>query len=272
MVTKDQILAAVKTPEFVAGVGTFASFYAGGLLSVLLLRKELEAKYAAIADKEIAEAKKFYTRLYKDDKELSDPEELSKSKGYTVKEEVTGINAVIEGLRYRTVHPDLEPIIDDGSEESAELIEAGEKLAKVLDHAEETRNLFEGTGDFDYDVEVSMRKPQFPYIITHEEFLENEPEHKQIAITYFEGDGVLSDDRDQSIEELDRTVGDGNIIRFGAGSNDPNILYIRNERLKMDFEIARSDGKYAHEVLGLEHSDETFDRRRRARRFRGDDE
>ena len=98
--------------------------------------------------------------------------------------------------------------------------------------------------------------------------MENDKEFNQVTLTYFEGDEVLSDERDQTVDDVDGLAGEDNLQRFGHGSGDPNVLYIRNEHISLDMEILRSKGKYTHEVLGfIEHSDQP-----KIRRFRSDDE
>jgi hypothetical protein len=94
--------------------------------------------------------------------------------------------------------------------------------------------------------------------------MENEPDHIQHTLTYFEGDDVLTDEEDQPINETDDTVGNANLLKFGHGSKDNNIVYVRNEKLDLDFEITRSKGSYIKEVLGfIQHDD-----RKRVRSFR----
>ena len=71
------------------------------------------------------------------------------------------------------------------------------------------------------------------------------------------------------IPDADDAVGEMNLHRFGHGSGDNNVVYIRNDRLENDFIVLRSQGEYAKEVLGLRHS---HGGSRKTPRFRGDDE
>jgi hypothetical protein len=92
------------------------------------------------------------------------------------------------------------------------------------------------------------------YIITPDEFLIGERDYTQISLTYYEGDKVLAGGNDEAFDtgEVEKAVGWGNLTRFGEKSDDPNSIYIRNETLETDFEIVRSPGLYAVEVLGLD--------------------
>ena len=106
-----------------------------------------------------------------------------------------------------------------------------------------------------------------PYVISWEEFAGAAREYDQDTLTYFEGDDVLSDGRDAVVDDVDNIVGAANLLRFGDQSRDNNIVYIRNDKLGLDFEIVRSKGNYAKEVLGfIEHSEP----RGRPRKFRRD--
>lgn len=115
--------------------------------------------------------------------------------------------------------------------------------------------------DFDMEAEVEKRDPGYPYVITLEEFMDNPEGFEQTQVTWYEEDSVLADVRDNPMDDVDSTVGAFNLERFGHGSGDPNIVLVRNERLDLDFEIARSTGSYAEEVAGLKHSDEIGIRR-----------
>lgn len=133
------------------------------------------------------------------------------------------------------------------------------------------RNIFlDGNpiSDFDYAAEVAKRDPENPYVITHDEFMENENGWTQQSLTYFNGDDTLVDDQSMPIEDIEAIVDSENLTKFGHGSRDKNIVYVRNERLETDFEIALSMGEFSKEVAGLgelKHSAPV-------RRFRSDDE
>jgi agmatine/peptidylarginine deiminase len=95
--------------------------------------------------------------------------------------------------------------------------------------------------------------------------MEHPQGHDEIQLTYYAGDGVLGDDTDAPIDDVDLLVGTMNLSMFGASDpDDPHILLVRNEQRKLDIEVTFSDGKFAHEVLGFNHSDEP-ERRRRPR-------
>jgi hypothetical protein len=109
--------------------------------------------------------------------------------------------------------------------------------------------------------------PAAPYVISWDEFASAVLEYDQDTLTYFEKDDILVDGRDDAVNDVDGTVGLANLERFGDQSKDNNIVYVRNDKLGLDFEIVRSKGSYAKEVLGfIEHSEP----RGRPRKFRRD--
>ena len=80
-----------------------------------------------------------------------------------------------------------------------------------------------------------------PYVITPEEFSENF-EYDTVDITYF-ADGVLADENNEPIEDIENTIGNDAVRHFGE--YEPDSVYVRNERLKCDYEILRDERKYA---------------------------
>lgn len=114
--------------------------------------------------------------------------------------------------------------------------------------------VFEDPRDWDYDAELKLREenPTKPFVISTEEFTENPDNHEQITLTYFAGDNTLADLADGLVDNPDYIVGEDNLARFGAGSHDNNVVYVRNPRISADYEILLSTGRYQVEVLGNE--------------------
>lgn len=83
-----------------------------------------------------------------------------------------------------------------------------------------------------------------PYVIPPEEFGEVDG-YDQITLWHHE-DGVLADENDERVEDVGRAVGDDYADHFGE--YDDNAVYIRNDRLKVDYEILLAPRKYS-EVL-----------------------
>lgn len=107
--------------------------------------------------------------------------------------------------------------------------------------------------DFDYSREVADRMPDVPYIISHIEFLENEPDHDQLEIAYFGegGEQVFLLENDEIIAEPMKWIGSMDVLRFGHRSEANNRVYIRNETLEQDYCITAFQGSYAEAVAGF---------------------
>ena len=110
-------------------------------------------------------------------------------------------------------------------------------------------NVFgDGAGDeWDYKTELEARTNEAPYIIHVDEFLSDEMGwDSQSMLTWYNKDQVLCDSHDTPIYNHAEVVGE---LRFGHGSNDPNVVYIRNPVLQAEYEVIRDEGSY--EEIGL---------------------
>lgn len=242
--TVDVALGWTRKQELVAlGVVSQVCLWGGVGLAWYFTKRH----YESFLESEIAEAKAFYSKLYKKD-EFDTPAGAAEALGVS---EAANALASYQG---RTQTED-EPAV------------VVERTVEVETTRVEATNVF----DWDQNAEEAARQelaPNEPYIISHDEFMEGEHNYEQVSLSYFAEDDVLADAKDQPIEDIDATVGEGNITRFGHGSGDNRIVYIRNDRMTMDFEVSKSDGSFAQEVLGLRHSDKGPG----VRKFRGGDE
>lgn len=80
-----------------------------------------------------------------------------------------------------------------------------------------------------------------PYVIPPGEL--GECDYDVITLTYFEGDGVLADEMDELVDDLDATVGADFSEHFGEFEDD--TVCIRNDARKVDFEIMLDVRKYS---------------------------
>jgi hypothetical protein len=122
------------------------------------------------------------------------------------------------------------------------------------------RNLFADAPDdewptFEEWAEMMPRGDRDPYVITHDEFHQTEVGYPTTSLTWFpddgySGNGVLLDEADNPIPQVDEVVGEANMERFGMWSGKENCIYICNPRLEMYMEINRVQGSYA-EFIGM---------------------
>ena len=215
-----------------AGIGVAVGFGVG----YFVMGKRLETKYEKLAKEEIAEMREHYT------------------KKMVAAQSKPPANVIVEERQYD--EKELQAI------EETNRRFPPEKETPMVEETPQVSNIFEDP--WDYAVEIKKRQHDVPYIIHYDEFQQNEPENEQVTYTYYELDDVLADIRDTEIDDMDAVIGLGNLGRWGHGSNDENIVYVRNEYLSLDVEIVRDRGSFAEETRrNIKHSQ---DRRRRPNR------
>jgi hypothetical protein len=224
------------------GVGIAVGFGVGYSIA----DRRLRTKYEKIAEQEVAEMREHY------------------NKKLMASENKPSINELVKE-RYSDEEQEAINEVEEAEEVEDKPVDA---VASVVQERT-TVNVFEAD-EWNYDRELASRVPGVPYIIHADEFQENEPQHTQVTVTYYQEDDVLADVRDEVVEDQDAAVGLGNLGKWGYGSNDQNVVYVRNEELALDYEIVRDRGSYAEITAKTIRHSSTIRRRRSARRF--DDE
>ena len=104
---------------------------------------------------------------------------------------------------------------------------------------------------WDFEAELASRSVDHPYIIHQDEFNENSTGYRQETLTWYAGDDVLTDEQEEPIDKPDELVDLNHMSRFGHGSDDFNVLFVRNDQVQMEYEICRMPTSYEEEVKGL---------------------
>ena len=89
--------------------------------------------------------------------------------------------------------------------------------------------------------------PNEPYVISPDNYGEND-NYTQISLVYYAGDGVLADDEDEVVEDIEATVGEDFAEHFGEYEDDS--VFIRNDRLRCDYEILRDNRSFSDVAEG----------------------
>lgn len=79
-----------------------------------------------------------------------------------------------------------------------------------------------------------------PYVISPFDFGELDG-YKQISLTYY-ADGTLEDDDQEIVKDVDELIGAKSLSTFGEYEDDS--VFVRNERLRVDFEILKDYRTY----------------------------
>lgn len=93
-----------------------------------------------------------------------------------------------------------------------------------------------------------------PYIISLEEFSEGTTNFDKISICYYEDDDTLADENEEIITDVSTVIGDDALTSFGQDSEDPEVVYVRNEQMSIDYEVVRLSKSYQETVLGIKKS------------------
>ncbi len=88
-----------------------------------------------------------------------------------------------------------------------------------------------------------------PYVITPEEFGDLD-DYEIISLTYY-ADQILADDNDVIVDDIEDVVGFDSLNSFGEYEDDS--VFVRNDRLKCDYEILLDQRKYSDVIKRRPH-------------------
>jgi hypothetical protein len=258
-----EVVKLKNDPLILAGVALIG-LSVGALVGYRLAKKYLEPKYAALADEEIAQAKILYSHL---NKEGFESPTVAVEKLIPEGEGFEEAQRALQKYQGRDVHL---TVVEDGvlvssrKDQTENLVESEPEQKNIFDEDEPAEVKYPG---WDFETELARRSDKRPYVVTQEEYFENADDLDCISVTYYEGDQVLADESDGIIGDIDGNVGLDNLKRFGVGTDEEHLVYIFNKRAGMGFEVARSQGKYSVEVIGMDDDEITERMPRRGRRL-----
>lgn len=130
---------------------------------------------------------------------------------------------------------DYEPLTEDDciiTEEEAKRLE----LQKNKDEYNKIVESYTGKKVVD-TIEIQER----PFVIEPDEFGLYD-DYETVTLTYY-ADHVLTDEMDEVIKNVDETVGEDSLTHFGEYEDD--VVYVRNDQTKTDYEILMDDAIFA---------------------------
>lgn len=128
--------------------------------------------------------------------------------------------------------------------ESSEAEENDDKYASIL-HEEGYVNYSDISDKNGEEVEEVEK----PYVISPEEFGEIE-EYEKISLTYY-SDGVLADENDEVVDDVDGVIGEESLTHFGEYEDDS--VFVRNDSLRSDYEILMDHRKFSDVIKDSPH-------------------
>lgn len=190
---------------------TVIGFLVGLVVGSVLTYHGLKNKVEAEIDEEVNKVKEFYKdQLEKQQAEYFEKEEYLKSKAAVAEDKGSVVSKIIN-LK------NVEKFEEKQNDETED--EAGSE--------ETTTSAFE-------ILEDNIIAQDKPFVI-EEDRVGEYISYYLISLIYF-SDGVLTDDWEVPVENPDETVGKEYVEYFETGED---VVYVRNDKLKCDFEITR---------------------------------
>ena len=204
----------------------FVMFTIGAVIGSAVTWKLVKTKYEQIAQEEIDSVKETFSKREKQTENYS-PDDTTTVKNFTD-----------DNVNDDAMQKDYESILKDHKYLNIDEDRTDEDRSNSY-----TKYTLEKTRKEDLDMEYNR-----PYVISPEEFDDND-EYNVISLTYY-ADGVLTDDMDEPIdpEDIDDLVGKDFADHFGEYEDDS--VFIRNDRLRCDYEILRDNRSFADVAEG----------------------
>lgn len=159
-------------------------------------------------------------------------------------EEIDSVKEVFarreQEMKDETVKRNVAEGIKDSDRTKPDLKEYAEQLKK---------NGYTRYSDLSADDEGVSDKQTKPYVIPPEQFGDDE-NYDQISLTYY-ADGVLADENDEVIEDVEDAVGIDSLNHFGEYEDDS--VFVRNDARKCDYEILLDQRTYSEVVEDMPH-------------------
>lgn len=106
----------------------------------------------------------------------------------------------------------------------------------------------EKSNKINYSEIISKMNNDKPYPISSEEFINSE--NSQVTYFYFPDDEVFIDITDDIVPEAFDEVGKENLNKFGV--HEPGVLYVRNVKNGVDYEVILKEDMTYKEYIGEE--------------------
>lgn len=254
------------TPRRGVGLAIGAFLVGAGIsggLTFIFTKRWAEIKYSKLADDEIVVMRQHYqmkAQALESEKAKRPVNEIVRDKGYATPASFDGPPMAVQPPA--GVAMDEEEEEPDDSEMGEDAVEGpnGVKPPPEVRNIFRERDAAQDEDVWDWHEERRKRSPDRPYVIHYDERYEMDG-YAEMTLTYYTLDDVLCNDRDEIIDpdgERERLVGEANLDKFGHGSQDPSIVFVRNDTIEVMYEIVKSPNSFAEEVHGFQH--EAWDR------------
>ena len=200
-------------------IASFMMFIFGAAVGSVATWQYIKKKYERITQEEIDSVKETFSKL-----EVKSKDNES--------EENNNVRTIVERAK-----------------DKPSVVEYAAKLRKqgYINYSD-TDSLSEDSNVSEEEVDENMINDK-PYVISPDEFGEFY-DYEKISLTYY-ADQVLADEDDELVEGIEETVGFESLNAFGEYEDDS--VFVRNDRLKCDYEILLDQRKYSDVVKRRPH-------------------
>lgn len=216
-----------------------AGIIVGAGVGALITYRVLKTHYDQIVQEEINSVKVHYAKIFKDGSYADLSGIVSKYKNE------------IDDLGYSGVQSSDDNDSDESPENDEEVSSEIDRESEFVeidreidDEVPEQHNIWRNAANNPHPEDEA-------YVITFEQFNDEHDDYDKGDLTYYEEDDTLVDSQESPIDDVDGLIGPDALTRFGDGSNSPDIVYVRNDRISMDFEISRDSRSYTDHILGI---------------------
>lgn len=212
-------------------------FTAGAAIGSVVTWKVIKTKYEQISNEEIESVREEYQRLTKIMRMEIDA--CRKATAAHTKDETSTNDDGTDEDRYVTVDvDDADDYSDDDDRDFTEKEKEQIEYYKITSRyrGSYTENNEEGEENGDDEVPYING----PYVITPDEFASSPPGYNACPLDYYK-DGILADGWGVQMD-IEETIGEEALEHFGEYVDD--IVYVRNERLELDYEVTQDPRTY----------------------------
>ena len=193
---------------------SFIMFATGATIGSLVTWKVIKTKYERLAQEEIDSVKEEFSRLSKIRKESNDRQNEDE-------------NAEAGNIEWNDTDQD-------------DLVEYNNITSRYRSSSDDDETDEEG----DEWSEGEVPYINGPYVISPDDFSSSPPGYSAQPLDYF-ADGILADGWGVKLD-IEETIGEESLEHFGEYSDD--LLYVRNERKEIDYEVTKDPRTYAEAV------------------------
>lgn len=193
---------------------SFIMFATGATIGSLVTWKVIKTKYERLAQEEIDSVKEEFSRLSKIRKESNDRQNEDE---------------------------DAEAgDIECNNTDQDDLVEYNNIISRYRSSSDDDETDEEG----DEWSEGEVPYINGPYVISPDDFSSSPPGYSAQPLDYF-ADGILADGWGVKLD-IEETIGEESLEHFGEYSDD--LLYVRNERKEIDYEVTKDPRTYSEAV------------------------